>query len=252
MKIPALLLCLLPISAHADPVRAHYVAYAAGLNVLTMDSTLDLQPGRYRMDIEFQTAGTVSLFNATRIATRTDGLFSGPRAAPTRMFSAGTLGGAPRKTSIEYQAGQPVIRELSPPNETERETVPADDQRNTIDTLSAMAQLVRQVNQTGKCEGSVRTFDGRRLSELRAWTIGTEALPPSGRSSFAGPALHCEFEGKLLAGYKNDEPRDRQQRPQRGGAWFAAVTPGGPQIPVRISFHTRWFGDAVMYITDRE
>ena len=82
-------------------------------------------------------------------------------------------------------------------------------------------------------------------------TAGTDFLAPSGMTSFSGNALHCDFEGRQLGGFMLDEDRERLQRPQRGSAWFAAIAPGEQKIPVRISFHTRWFGDATMYLVDR-
>ncbi len=249
--LPAILL-FLPTLAYAEPVQAHYAAYAAGLNVLVMDATLDVSPQRYRLEIGFKTAGTFALFIHSQIQSRVEGNFASSVAAPSRFASAGVLRGEQRLTQIDYQSGQPVISKLMPPSEKEREPVPPEQQRGTVDTMSAMAQLIRQVNETGRCDGSVRTFDGRRLATLRAWTIGNEDLPPTKLSSYAGRALHCGFEGKQLGGFAFDEDRERLQRPQLGGAWFAAVSPGQPMIPVRISFHTRWFGDATMFITPKD
>lgn len=249
MQRRALLLLLsFPLAAQADPVKAHYSTYAAGLNVMVMDATMDLSPSQYRLDLEFQTAGAFALLNRTRIDTQVRGAFEGGRAAPQRFYSAGTLRGEQRLTLIDYVGGQPALRQLSPAAETEREPVSPEQQRSTVDTLSAMAQLIHQVNQNGRCDGAARTFDGRRMAQMRAWTIGPETLAPTRRSSYAGPALHCEFEGRQLAGFRPGESREDQELPQRGGAWFAAVTPGGPQIPVLIRFHTRWFGDAMMYL----
>jgi hypothetical protein len=34
-----------------------------------------------------------------------------------------------------------------------------------------------------------------------------------------------------------------------GSAWLAPVVAGGPSLPVRMAFETRWFGDAIMYLT---
>jgi hypothetical protein len=76
-------------------------------------------------------------------------------------------------------------------------------------------------------------------------------LEPTGRSSFAGRALRCDFVGRQSAGFMLDEDRERLQQPQMGTAWFAAVAPGGPKIPVRMAFRTRWFGEATMYLTKR-
>ncbi|MDT7951755.1 MAG: DUF3108 domain-containing protein [Acetobacteraceae bacterium] len=243
-----LALLLLPAAVRAEPVAAHYNAYAAGLNVLVVDARFDLTPARYRLRLDYRTTGAFGVFVRSQQQTEVDGALEAVRAVPLRFTSSGILRGEPRATEIDYRQGQPLVRQLVPPNDKERETVPEPEQRGTIDTLSAMAQLISEVTRTGRCEGAVRTFDGRRLASLRAWTVGSEVLPPSTVSSFSGPALHCDFEGRQLGGFMLDEDRERLQRPQRGSAWFAAVTAGGPLVPVRISFHTRWFGDATLFI----
>ena len=111
-----------------------------------------------------------------------------------------------------------------------------------------MAVLVHRVSTTGRCDGTVKTFDGRRLAVLEARTEGGQVLEPSGRSSFAGNTVRCAFVGRQIGGFTLGEDRAKLARPQMGTAWFAAVTPGGPKIPVRIAFQTRWFGEATMYL----
>lgn len=248
LRIALPLVLVFAPAAHADPVQVHYAAYAAGLNVLVMDATLDVSPQRYRLSLGFRTAGTFAMFVHSQIQSRVDGAFINGAAAPTRFVSAGVLRGEQRLTQIDYQAGHPVVGKLLPPVDEEREPVSAEQRSGTVDTLSAMAQLIRQVNETGRCDGTVPTFDGRRLATMRAWTVGIDDLPPTRLSSYAGRALHCGFEGVQTGGFVRDDDRDRVRRPHRGEAWFAAVTPGQPMIPVRISFHTRWFGDATMFI----
>ena len=242
-------LLLVPIAARADPAEAHYAAYAAGLNVIVMDARLDLSPSRYELQIDYRTTGAFGLFVHSQQHTVVQGAFTAGRAMPRRFFSTGVLRGDRRVTDIDYRDGQPSVRQLVPANDHEREPVAPELQRGTIDSLSAMAQLVEQVTRSGTCDGTVRTFDGRRLAQLRAWAVGYDVVPPSNLSIFAGRALHCDFEGRQLGGFMLDEDRERLQRPQRGSAWFAALTPNGPILPVRISFHTRWFGDATMFIT---
>ena len=253
MRIPTTVaLLLIPLAAQADPVQVSYATYAAGLNVLNMDATFDVTPTQYRARLDYHTAGTFGLFLRGGQDTTVSGRFDQGRPAPVRFYSAGSMRGQTRVTQIDYTNGQPVVRQLIPPNEEEREDVPMDRRANTVDTISAMADLIRQVNQTGRCDGHVVTFDGRRLSELTARTVGVEILPPYSRSSFTGQALHCAFEGRQLAGFKLDEDKAEQSRMQRGDAWFAAIAPGGQKIPVQISFHTVWFGEATMYITARQ
>ncbi len=248
----ALFLLCCPAIARAEAVQAHYAAYSTGLNVLRLDVEFAVNPRDYRVHVVYRTVGTVGMLIHAEQDTVVEGTFAGDRPAPRRFFSYGHMRGRPRVTQIDYPRGQPEIRTLTPPNEEEREPVAAADQAGTVDSLSAMAQLVRQVNATGRCEGRSRTYDGRRLAELSARTAGQETLEPTGRSSFAGAALRCDFEGRQLAGFRLDADRTAAQHPRRGSAWFAAATPGGPLIPVRMQFETDMIGSVTMYLATPE
>ncbi len=248
----ALLLFCLPVAARAQPVHAHYAAYATGLNVLRLDADLAIGPRDYRVHLVYHTAGTVGALFRAEQDTVVEGVFAGDHPAPRRFYSFGHIRGRPRVTQIDYPNGQPEIRALNPPNEEERKPVALADQAGTIDSVSAMAQLVRQVNATGRCEGRSRTYDGRRLAELSARTAGREVLEATGRSSFAGPTLRCDFEGRQLGGFRLDADRMAAQRPRHGTAWFAVATPGGPMIPVRMQFDTDLIGSLTMYLAAPE
>lgn len=248
----ALILLFCPLAARAQTARAHYAAYATGLNVFRLDMDFTLTPRDYRMHLAFRTAGTVGFLIRAEQDTVVEGAFAGDRPAPRRFYSSGIFRGNPRVTQIDYPKGQPEIRTLTPPNEQEREPVPPSDQAGTIDSLSAMARLVRQVNASGRCDGRSRTYDGRRLAELSARTVGPETLEPTGRSSFSGTALRCDFEGRQLAGFKLDDDRAKAQQPRHGSAWFAATVPGGPLIPVRMQFETDVIGALTMYLAAPE
>ncbi len=244
-----LLLLLLPAAAQAEAVHATYSAYATGLNVLNLDADFTLTPTTYRVHTVYCMAGTVGALFSGQQDTTVEGRFVAGRPVPQRFYSQGHLRGRPRVTLIDYPAGNPVVRTLVPPNEDEREPVPEALQAHTIDTISAMAQLMRQVAATGRCEGSATTFDGRRLSEITVRTVGMELIEPSSRSRFQGPALRCDFEGRLLAGFRRDDDPERMRRPQQGSAWFAAVTPGAAPIPVRLTFQAPVLGTATLYLT---
>jgi hypothetical protein len=153
---------------------------------------------------------------------------------------------------IDYPHGQPLIRRLIPPQEAERDPVPAALQLNTVDMLSALALLVRTVADTGRCDASVRTFDGNRAGEITAHTGGEEILPPTSRSAFSGMALRCDFTSRTLAGFLREDGNAYDRRPLRGSVWLAGLTHGEPPLPVRIQIETRWFGEATTYLTQIE
>ncbi len=206
-----------------------YAAYAAGLNVLTMQAAFRVAPASYRVRLVLDTAGMFGAVVHSHSDSVSQGGFSGPRAVPQRFYSWGDTRGTRRITQIDYPGGEPRVVQLLPPiSADDREPVPPAQTAGTIDSLSAMAELIHVVATTGACDGTARMFDGRRLSELTAHTAGREVLEPSGRSSFSGPALRCDFEGRQLAGFVHDAPESELKRVQHGTAWMAALQPGGP------------------------
>ena len=246
----AAILALLAAPAAAQPAPQHlsYEAYADGLNVMDVEADLAISPQTYRLKVSYHLTGVVSVFVNAESMTTVDGRFQGDTPVPRELFSAGQLRGQQRVTQIDWQNGRPIISQLVPPVEAERDPVPANEQAHTVDTLSAMASLLHQVALSGRCEGALNTFDGRRLSSIAAHTVGEEVLPKTERSSFQGPALRCDFEGRQLGGFVHDEDISVLRRPQLGSAWFASLAPGEPPVPVRITFRTRAFGAATMYL----
>jgi hypothetical protein len=254
LRALALLLLVAPaaqvlVAPPARAMRLRYVAYAAGLRVVELRADVDLAPDDYRIDLTLRTVGLFGAFVSGLTTTEVTGRWDGLAAVPHRYDTHGKWRGTPLSAVIDYLPQGPRVSDLEPdPDPDERDTVPADLQVGTVDTLSGMAALVRRLSAGDGCDTRARLFDGRRLSEVAATTVGTEVLAPTPRSMFQGPALRCDFQGRLLAGFPADEDPARAARPKSGSAWFAALSPGGPTLPVRIVFETRFFGHATMYL----
>ncbi len=243
---------LLPsVAAAQSPMSLHvsYGTYAAGLEVAKVVAGFGLGPYTYQMNLAYQTTGLVGLLNCGHQLNTVSGTWHGVQPVPAQFFGEGVWRGQHRIAQIDYGRGLPVVRQLVPPNEVERESVPDLLRENAIDTLSALMELIRNVGTTGRCETNVRTFDGRRATEITASTVGEETLEQTSRSTFVGPALRCDFAGRLLSGAKFGDDRDEDSKTMHGTAWLAPATPGGLRVPVRMTFETRWFGDATMYLT---
>jgi hypothetical protein len=255
MKLYTLSLLMLSVPCVAlgqsSPASLHvsYATYAASLQVAEVDAGFGLGPYTYQMNLAYRTTGFVGLVNRGHQLSTVSGTWHGADAVPSRYFGEGVWRGQRRVADIDYEHGLPTVRQLVPPNEAERELVPTSKRENAIDTLSALVELIRNVGQTGRCETSVRTFDGRRATEINASTVGEEVLEPTSRSSFVGKALRCDFAGRLLSGFKFGNDHDEDAKTMHGSAWLAAAIPGGPPIPVKMTFETRWFGNATMYLT---
>jgi hypothetical protein len=242
----------LPCAAFAQAplsVHASYTTYAAGLQVADVDAGVSIGPRDYRMSLAYRTTGMAGFFFSGHQYDTVQGFWRGIKARPERYVGEGAWHGTERLADIAYEHGQPRVRQLLPAEDDPREPVPDTLRTNSIDALSALMELIHTVSNTGRCDTKVRTYDGRRAVEIEAHTVGQEVLEPSNRSNFAGKALRCSFSGRMIAGFKLDGDHAREARPLHGSAWLAPVVAGGPPIPVRMSFETRWFGNTTMELT---
>jgi hypothetical protein len=230
-------------------VHLTYAAYAAGLNVLDFTAGIDMNERSYRLALNFRTAGMFGAVIHSDIQSVVAGLWQGRTVAPSRYYSYGTVRGEPRRTQIDYLEGEPEVKILEPAEDEPRDPIPPALTRDTVDSLSAIALLVHTVAMTGRCEGRVKTYDGRRTSEITVTDTGMEMLPKEDRSSFSGMTHRCDFDGRQTGGFAHDADHADLERPQHGIAWLAPILPGQAAIPVRMAFHTRYFGNATMYVT---
>ncbi|MBR0664260.1 DUF3108 domain-containing protein [Roseomonas hellenica] len=242
-RLLATLLLTLPGRPEAAPVDLTYTVYAAGLRIMEVTARLDLGDDRYRIEATTRTVGAAALFARSTQVTMVEGGWRGPEPVPRRYRADGTLRGEPRHVHIDFDGRRPLLRRVEPPNEVEREAVPEAMLPGSVDALSALARMMRLAGMEGSCDARASTFDGRRLQAWRSRTEGVERLTV--RSiRFDGTVLRCGFEGRVVAGFRNGDPRGDAARPFGGTAWLGTVSPFLPPVPVRLEFDTRWFGTA--------
>ncbi len=148
---------------------------------MKLQAAVSMDRAGYSIHIASRTVGLLSAIVSSDQHTTVWGAWRNGLPDPQRFWSWGDLRGERRETLIDYEKGQPKVRTLTPPPETEREKVPEQARGDTIDTLSALAFLVRRVADTGNCDGHARVFDGRRLTEISARTVG-RWRPPARRA----------------------------------------------------------------------
>ncbi|PWS37265.1 DUF3108 domain-containing protein [Falsiroseomonas bella] len=248
----ALLALLLPGAAAAQPLRARYEVHALGSVLLELEARFELSEAAYRIEAAFRTRGMAALLVPAEHFSRAQGAFTAEAAAPAAFVSEGTWRGNRRRIVLDWTNRDPRVVELVPNDASEdREPVPPPLQRGTVDILSAFAALTRQVDRAGHCDLTAPLFDGRRRSDIATRSAGRERILPW-RNAWHGEALRCTYEGRLVAGFRRDQDRARQEEPQRGTAWMAVPYPGAPPIPVRIDIPTRWFGTATAVLLGAE
>jgi len=238
-----------PAAARAEPLRAVYAVQAAGMQVVRVEVLFDLSgPSHYRIESRMNFTGVASWFTSGRMFSRVDGVWVGDAARPSRYVSEGSWRGEPRQVALDYAGGQPVLRQIVPAHDPDREPVPPSLQTHTTDSLSALAQLSRTLEETGGCEERAAIFDGRRRGNVVVRTQGRDYLPPHG-AAWTGEAVRCGFTARQIAGFRRDDGEDTRQ-PQEGTAWMARPRPGAPILPVRVEMPGRWLGRLTAYLVE--
>jgi len=173
-----------PVSLHAA-----YATYAAGLEVANADATISFGPRTYQMSLAYRTTGLVGWFSRGQQFDTVHGTWQGTKAVPARYVGQGTWRGTSRVADIVYPNGQPEIRQLEPPDQADREPVPGSLRANSIDSLSAVVELMRVAGKTGRCDTTVRPMTaGERLRSRR---IQSARRSCSRRAAPASPAKRC-------------------------------------------------------------
>jgi hypothetical protein len=246
-----ILLCLdvSPAAYQATAAQLGYTLYVVGLPVADAVLSVDLTAPAYRVTMDFHTTGLADLVVRDHLEETISGRFEGDRPVPLEYRFNSHFHGQDRAVGMTWHDGTPAVTAITPPNGSEREDVPRASRARTIDPLSAFTSLLHKAARTGRCDDTARTFDGRVLQQFEMKTAGEEELPPSGRSSFSGRALRCEFTSQTFAGFRFLAGRDDDLRTHRGTIWLSQVLPGTPRLPVRAAVETWWFGDAVIYLT---
>jgi hypothetical protein len=234
---------------HAQGAEAHLLHYTArlhGLKLLDIDFCIALTDTTYAAAISARTLGLAEFLVHGRSEGHAHGTIDGLRVKPAAYEEQGRLSGEDHKVSIAYPQGDPVLLHMTPPLEKSRLPIPPDTLPGAMDGLSAIALETVVATRTGACQGQALVYDGFQLRRGTTHTAGVEVLKPDPHSIFAGDALRCETESVMLAGYVKDQPIKQQAKPRFSTAWLGSLTPGGPKLPLRLSFDADFLGDIIV------
>lgn len=249
------LLPLTMVVAAADPVKATYRVFVGGVTALDVDATLDVTGDRYRIAMSAVTGGTIGRLFSWRSDSQSDGHVRGDDLRPESHRQTSQLRGEPRNVTLTYGPQGDVSTSVTPPAEKDdREPVPPDLQRGTLDPLTAALDLLFAVGANQGCDRSLPVFDGRRRYDMVFSEVGRRIVDPSRHSIFSGIAQQCRVTYKPVAGYarsssgggfwQRSNPADRPPV----NLWLAPVAAGYPPLPVRLETDSD-FGGVVVHLT---
>jgi len=228
-------------ATRANPVEAEYRVTQSGLPVMDVQLAIHLTEASYQLVSVSRAIGLARLFLPGEQRAEVRGGLIGRQVQPLRYMAEGNWRSGTRRTIMDYFGGTPRLAVLEPPDGPDRIPVPPEQRQGTIDTLSALVRLSLDAAATRRCDMTGAVFDGRRRLEWTSRTLGTTALPLS-QGQPATPALRCQLESRLVAGFRRDDDPAEVGRPREAEAWIALFGAGLPPLPVKVEFPSTFLG----------
>jgi hypothetical protein len=119
--------------------------------------------------------------------------------------------------------------------------------RGTVDQLSALFIMERQLASRGSCARVVAVYDGLRRYDLHFTDAVPQTIRASGGHSFAGTTAVCRMRREAIAGFLDDD--GRSEGAYAGTLSYARLLPGDLIVPVQMEFSTE-FGSVTGHLAE--
>lgn len=212
-----------------------YQIFLGGLHAMSLTARLSLTPNTsYQMAVDAATDGFIGSLVDARYRAESEGVTKDAMASP-RLFRgiSGQDDDEDGKTvTVVYRDGAAPEVDYVPAHEAPSDPLPDDMIRSTVDPPSAMVTLMETLGSTGRCDATVKVFDGKRRYNLTSRHGREVDLEATKYAPYAGPAVECLVGIERIAGFR--EGRLAKRYPDQITIFLAPVIDQAPPVPVRL------------------
>jgi hypothetical protein len=212
--------------------------YAGGITLGKMDIDATVRGSDYHAVSNLQTSGVVNAFWQAEIQATSSGKVGGKNLAPT-LYDSFDINrtGKKQEVSLTYDSANPPRLYADPPYSTTGYEVKPEDQKATLDPLSAVMFIISGAGASGTpCSTTAPVFDGRRRYNIEmSKTKDVDIKMDNGL--YAGHALLCQIKYHQLSGFKPRVLKANESFPTIN-AWvvtYPSTTKGSDYVvPLRV------------------
>ncbi len=236
-----------------------YEAYFGGFHIGSARAVVSADGRRYRLEAAGRARGLLDWYAGWRGNVLTRGRLDAEpgttdaaarRIVPRLHSHAGTWQEDRRWTRLSYGTGGAIADHATSPEDPdeadETTPVPSDSVNDTIDPLTAVLRLSRQIAAGEPCRADLRIYDGRRRYNLRVRDAGTRRFVANSYSVFDGEARGCRLAIERIGGFRKERSEYSETARERR-VWVARPLPDALPVPVRVEVETG-LGRAVMHL----
>lgn len=235
-RVAVAIMAALALAAPGAAVRAEppvvFDLTVRGIEGATLSFSGMVEDGRYSVAGLLQSAGLVGVLRRIRYEGQSRGTFRGGQFTPASYVEKAETGRRRSVGEMRYSGGVPQVKAYDPPRAEGEAGLDPATQGGTVDPLTAMFAMLRDVPMGQECNLAMTMFDGERRSEVR---VGAPVPGPEGTRT-------CPGEYRRIAGFSAEDMAERTRFP-----FTLVVTPteGGLARVTEVRMDTL-FGRAVM------
>jgi hypothetical protein len=230
-------------AADADRIE---MFVALGLHVATSRTTLEEATDRYAITTDVESRGVAAVFVSLASHSEVHGRLGIDTVRPEAYRGEVHRNEVHTYNRVDYGADGMVTGASTPPGETRKPVTPAL-MRGTVDQLSALFMMERQLASRGSCARVVAVYDGLRRYNLHFTDAAPETIRTSGGHEFAGSTAVCRMRREAIAGFLDED--GRSEGAYAGKLWYARLLSGDLIVPVQMEFSTE-FGPVTGHLAE--
>lgn len=203
--ILALSLCAaIPSAAFAEKIedKATFDVVIRGISAASLGFSAVQDGNRYAVSGLLKSAGIAAMFRKISYSGTAKGAVSGTRYTPFSYVEQADNGKKKSTSKMTYSRGVPSAVQYTPAREAREKEVNPSSQGGTVDTLTALYAILRDVDAGQECKVSLKMYDGRYVSSIAI-----------SKPKKQGDAVICSGQYRRIAGFKPEEMAERTTFP---------------------------------------
>lgn len=253
-----------PVNAQSSQsIKLTYKAYWGGFVISKVYSSARLSNESYQVDVAYDVTGLASIFSNMKSKSSVRGnILSDGALMPLEFDNAGSWGKShfTTKTRFDSESSQIVAHDIDFKFKKEAKYIPiADAQRKGPDMMSYYLDLMLNPHALAVSQDlrEATVFGGFFLLNM-AYKCPERKTLDSGRATYTGPVIACEFtdkvvDGNFIATDKKKKKKRKKKKKEKATKpveiWFAEIEGLQPKVPVYAEFAIGW-GKVRVYLAE--
>ncbi|MFZ1660957.1 MAG: DUF3108 domain-containing protein [Paracoccaceae bacterium] len=173
-----------------------------GISAATLSLSGAVEGKSYAATGVLKSSGILGFLKKIRYDASVAGRTTDGRYTPSRYTEKADTGKRKSEAVMAYKSGVPQVKSYNPPRPQRVEEIAPSSQGGTVDPLTALFAVVRDVPAAEACNLKLVLFDGRRRSQV---VLGAPAAK--------GDTITCAGEYRRLKGFSADDMAEKSRFP---------------------------------------